>query len=276
MAVENYYYNEQIKKWLIQFGNIFHGIVVKTGKRSDNITEFTVPIKYATTDRVVAAISSRNTQNMLIQLPMNCFYMTNIQYAPDREHGKSVVNRHQYLEYGKTFPDELQTAYRQMPIPYNLELELSVFASNSEQMFQIIEQILLIFDPSIQIQKNDDYLDWTKITTCTLESISNLENVPLGVDRRVLQMKLNFILPIYLSFPAEIRQNYIAKIIQRVGTGDLDELNPEEPFSPPTPNPDYPCPNGNCNDSITSQGCMQNGSLTTVIEKINKFPPNDN
>lgn len=267
MSVQTYYYNSQIKKWLIQFGNIFHGIVVKTGKRTDNISEFIVPIKYATTDRVVAAISARNTQNILTQLPMNCFYLTNISYAAEREHGKSVVHRHTQLPYGETFPDGLQTVYKQIPTPYNLEIELTTFASNSEQMFQIVEQILLLFDPSLQLQKNDSYNDWTKVSTCTLTTISNLENIPLGIDKRALSMKFNFDLPIYISYPMNIKQDYINKIIQRVGVGELDELNPEEPFIPD------PCASEDC---LNSQGCMSDGSATTIIEKIPRYPKNDN
>ena len=255
--ITEFYYNEQIKKWLVQFGNVFTDMKIKTGKRSDNITEFDVPIKYASTDRVVSAISNRNTQNMLLQLPMMSFYLVSINYAPDREHGKGMVDRKTILEYGDVFPNDLKVAEKQMPIPYNIEVELTIYTSNTEQMFQIMEQILLVFDPDLQLQKTDAFHAWDKITKLTLLNTSNIENVPIGSDKRVIQWKLNFELPIWLSAPMNYKNNVIKTIIARVGTGELDELNPEEPFTPPI------CEEPACNNT---EGCMPNGYGLTIIK----------
>jgi hypothetical protein len=38
MAVKQFYYNEQLKKWIVQFANIFAGLQIKTGKQSDRTT----------------------------------------------------------------------------------------------------------------------------------------------------------------------------------------------------------------------------------------------
>lgn len=75
--IDNYYYDRQIKQWILQFSNIFAGMKVQTGKGADGNREFIdIPVHYASQDRVVSWINSRQTQNHSFSLPMMTTYMS--------------------------------------------------------------------------------------------------------------------------------------------------------------------------------------------------------
>jgi hypothetical protein len=97
--------------------------------------------------------------------------MTNITMAPDRRHGVGMQENKPILPFGGVFPDDVKVMKRIMPVPYNLEMEVNIFTTNSDQTFQILEQLLVLFDPMLQIQKNDAPYDWTKLTTVELMRI---------------------------------------------------------------------------------------------------------
>ena len=117
-------------------------------------------------------------------------------------------------------------------------MELTIYASNTDQLHQILEQILLIFDPVVQIQKNDAAWDWTKISQVELVGINNEENYPISTDRRIINWSLNFMMPIYLSAPLDLKNNVVDSIIMQIGNLDkmtfmeFDDEGNVQPFEP--------------------------------------------
>lgn len=233
-----YYYQGQLRKYLLQFCNVFVGLQVQTGKGECDVPEFlTVPIRIGSRDRVAAAIEAGNTQNKPLSLPMLSVSMSQLSLAPTRK-GVGVVDRRVYLPQGGVYPADLRTVVRVMPIPYIMTVELAMFASNTQQLHQILEQVLVLFDPSLQIQTTDAAFDWTKITEITLTNVSNEENYPAGLDRRSLVWNLTFEMPIYISAPLDLRDEVVRKIFIRLGDMDgfvvneFDENGELVPFRP--------------------------------------------
>jgi len=224
--IKNYYYNGQLKKSIIAFANIFTGLTVQTGDSTCGVSSVDVPIRYGSTDRVVAAISGDNTQNKPHSLPIMACYMSGLELAPDRQHGTNQVDRRTYMDQGGIFPDDVKAIRRVMPIPYNMSMELSLYTSNTDQLYQVLEQILILFDYDMQIQFNDAVFDWTKISKVTLASINNEENYPSAAERRVIVWSLNFEVAIWLSPPYEVRQDIIKSIKLRMG--DMDQMTLDE------------------------------------------------
>ena len=211
--LNSYYYNQQLKKATIVFANIFANMRVRTGQNAcGEVDELVVPIRYGSSDRVAAAIAARNTQNALHTLPIMSCYLTGIEVAPERKHGHGTYDRKSYLEQGGVFPQDVKFIKRTMPTPYNLTYELSIYASNTDQAYQIIEQILIIFDYEMQVQFNDSPFDWAKITRVILDSIGNEENYPAGTDRRIIVWNLSFTFETWISPPAEVKQGLINTI----------------------------------------------------------------
>jgi len=222
-VLDNYYYDEQFRSYIIQFAAIFAGMKVMVGWNEDNAPELIkVPIKCASMDRVVGHIIGENTQNKLIRLPLMSFQLTGIDQAPERRKGIGQQKRNTYMPTGGVFPDDLKVVYQRQPVPYMAQFELAIWASNQEQHHQIVEQILTLFDPLVQIQTSDEVFDTTRLTTVELVDVRLEENVPQGADRRLIQTRMGFLVPIYLSTAVDVRENYIKDILVRLGAIGTD------------------------------------------------------
>lgn len=221
MAISQFYYDEQIRSYLKQFCAIFAGLTVQTGIGEDGTAEqISVPTVVGSRDRVVAAIATGNTTNRVFPLPSMAAWVSGLELAPERRKGVGQEKTKVFMPTGGVYPDDLRTVTRVMPIPYNMSIELSVYASNTQQMHQILEQVLMLFDPILQIQTNDKPFDWTRLTYVELQGINNEENYPASQDRRTLVWSFNFIMPIWISPPMAIRDELVRKI--RITLGDLD------------------------------------------------------
>jgi hypothetical protein len=225
--IQHFYYDSQLRQYLLSFVAIFHGLTVKTGIGECDVPEFiSVPIVIGSKDRVVAAIMAGNTQNRLFSLPTMAAYLTGIAPADERRRAIGHVDQRVTMRTGGVFPEDLTVVKRVMPVPYNITLELSIYASNTEQMHQILEQILVLFNPDLQLQKSDGPFDWTRITNVTLNDINNEENYPAGTERRMIVWTLNFTMPIWLSIPIGVKDDLVRKII--IQLGDLSAMNINE------------------------------------------------
>lgn len=214
----DYYFAAQLKRYITQFSAIFAGMSVRVGVSADQESRLIrVPVVYGSMDRVVAWIKSEQTQNKPLRLPTFSTYLRSIEQAPDLRKGVGATRRSTVARNdGKPFPENVGVVHQLMPIPYRAAFELNVFASNTLQHQQIMEQLLILFDPQLQIQTSDDPYDWTQITTVTMTSIQWEVNFPAGADRRIMQSTLLFEVPLYLSGPAVFKQNYIRDILLRL------------------------------------------------------------
>lgn len=239
-----YYYDHQLRSYILQFMAIFSGLQVSVGKRDTGqtvdvetcdgpvpepvITEsrlISVPIHYGQVDRVVAAILGDNTQNKPLRLPTMSAYLRSLDFAPNYNAGIGTERRNTYLPTGGLIPDDIRVVYQRRAFPFMVEMELAIYASNTDQHFQIMEQILMLFDPSLQIQTSDALFDMGKITQVELTNMSLDTNYPIGTDRRIIQSTLNFKMPIYLQTPADVRKDFVEKIYARIGAVSLSSTN---------------------------------------------------
>lgn len=239
--IKHYFFNQQIRKYLLQFAAIFDGLQVMTGKGGSCNEEETlpVPILVASKDRVVAAIMTGGTNNKTLSLPTMSLNLQSIQPAPDRRKVQNYIDQRVALPAGGIYPTDLTVVKRVMPVPYDITIELSFYVSNNLQRDQLLEQILVLFNPDLQIQKSDGPFDWTKITRVELTDISNEENVPTGTDRRVIVWTLTFMMPIFLSLPMGVKDDLVRKIMIQIGDlasiniGEVDENGEIVPYSDP-------------------------------------------
>lgn len=230
--LDTYYYDEQLRKYIVQFAAIFAGMEVMVGWNEDHEPEIIhVPIKNASMDRVVGSIVGENTQNKPVRIPIMSFHLTGIDMAPDRRKGIGQTKRNTYMPTGGVFPDDLKVVYQRQPVPYVAQFELGIWTSNQYQHHQIIEQILTLFDPLVQLQTTDELFDTTRLTTVELVDVRFDENVPQATDRRLIQTRMGFLVPIYLSTSVDVRANYVKDILLRIGAIGSDVSNSYEIIS---------------------------------------------
>ena len=234
--IDHFYYNKQIRRYLLQFGAVFQGLQVQFGKDANGEAKHAdVPIHYGSMDKIVAALYNGDTNNKMLQLPMMSFYMTGLELAPERRKGVGLTHRRTFMKEGGVFPDDVEVAHRYMPIPYNMNVDLHLFTSNTEQLYQILETVLMLFDPVLSIQTNDHEWDWTKLTTVELVGISNEENYPAGTERRMIQWTLSFVVPIWISPPMDVKSEVVRNIKLRIWEGTARTINEFDVNGSPLP-----------------------------------------
>jgi|TARA_R110000823_G_scaffold195439_2_gene326756 hypothetical protein len=241
MANMDYFYDAQLRRYLLQFMRIFSGFTVAEGKR-DGVTNYQkVPVRYADMQRMVAHILTKGSENMVNSTPFISCNISSLLIARDRAQDPMLVSKVQVAErqydsgnatYSSAeFPGNLYTTDRYMPVPYNLTMNIDIWSGNTDQKLQLLEQILILFNPSIQLQQGNNPLDWTSLYEVELTDIQwSNRSVPAGVDETIDVATLTFVLPIWVSPPAKVkRQKIINTIITNIyDTGSVGDLGYDE------------------------------------------------
>lgn len=227
-SLNDYYFQAQIEKYIVQFMAIFSGIQVSTGK-NDNYSSSSklirVPVVHGSKDRVVAHILADNNPNTPVQLPSLAVHITAIEMATDRMKGQGTTHTHVTFPRGGVFPEDLKTVTKLMPIPYRFGVELNILASSIYQKYELLEQIFLLFRPEIQFNTSDDPDDWTALNYVRLNDISLEENYPAGGETRILSTTLSFQFLAWMSAPVLIRENIVQKIKARIQTLERSDIS---------------------------------------------------
>lgn len=215
---DGYFYNQQMKSYALQFMAIFQGMQVQIGRWKDESEQLiSVPIHYGHPDRVVASIIADNTQNAPLRLPCMSAYIRNLRWDAARVHGTGFEHRTAYVPAGGLLPDDMKVVHRRIAQPYTIEMELGVLTSNTEQHFQILEQILPLFEPQLIIQQSDSLFDDTRIASVLMTGVQMDSAFPVGTKARVVQSTLTFEIQGWISIPAEVKRDFVERIYTRIG-----------------------------------------------------------
>ena len=167
--------------------------------------------------------------------PLMTFYITGLDYDRARVQEPNFVNSIQVRQ--RTY-DEATDSYettqgnaftieRLMPVPYKLTIALDIWTSNTNQKMQLWEQIAVLFNPSLEIQSTDNFIDWTSLSICNLESTKWTNRViPIGTDNPIDIATLTFTIPIWLSSPAKVKKlGVVERIIANIFDANGDASN---------------------------------------------------
>jgi len=226
---QQFFYDAQIERFLVQFIRMISGFQIEFG----NNTLQRVPVYYGDGSRQVASIISNNSTNALPTVPAMTVYINGITYDRDRMQdptfvGKMNIRQKYYNEETMEYENRQGNAFsieRLMPVPYTIDLKVDIWTSNTKQKLQLLEQLIVLFNPALEIQSTDNYIDWTSLSVVYLESPSwSSRTVPIGTDNPIDVATLTFKLPVWISPPAKIKKlGVIQKIIASVhdAHGDL-------------------------------------------------------
>jgi hypothetical protein len=234
--MQQFFYDEQIRRFLLQFTRIFSNFQVEYGKDAEGTAALLrVPIRYGDASRQAQTVLQNNSASALPSTPLMTFYITELEYARDRVQepyfvDKQNVRQRYYDQDTETYETTQGNAFtveRLMPVPFNLSIRLDIWTSNTNQKLQILEQILTLFNPALEIQSTDNYLDWTSLSVCELESVTwTSRSIPMGTEDPIDIASLSFTLPIWISPPAKVKKlGVVQKIIASMydAQGDLRE-----------------------------------------------------
>ena len=186
-----------------------------------------VPVRYGDATRNAQTIIQENSANNLPSTPLMTFYITSLTYDRQRLQepyhvNKVSVRQRTYDSATETYETTQGNAFtieRLMPVPYKLTINLDVWTSNTSQKLQLMEQILTLFNPSLEIQSTDNYIDWTSLTVMYLDRVNwSSRTVPQGTENPIDIATLTFSLPIWISSPAKVKK---LGVVERIVAGKI-------------------------------------------------------
>ena len=234
--MQQYFYDEQIRRFLLQFTRIFSNFQIMYGAQgSENETLVRVPVRYGDWSRQAQTVAQQNSSSFMPSTPLMTFYITGMAYQQDRMQdpyfvSKIQVRQRTYDSGTDTYETTQGNAFsieRLMPVPYRMTINLDIWTSNTHQKFQIFEQIATLFNPSLEIQSTDNYIDWTSLSIVELEDVNfTSRTIPIGTADPIDIFTMRFGIPIWISAPAKVRKlGVVEKIIASVfdAQGDANE-----------------------------------------------------
>jgi hypothetical protein len=181
-----HFYDGQIRRYITQTIRVFSNFVVKYGDG----TLHRVPVMYGDADRQVANILRGNSENKTNSVPRISVYVTALEMDKERLSDATYVGKMHIRErevLNGTYTQAQGRNYtieRLMPTPFKLTMKVDIWAANTDQKLQIMEQILVLFNPSLELQTSDNYADWTALSVLNLSNISwSSKTVPVEQTR---------------------------------------------------------------------------------------------
>jgi hypothetical protein len=216
-----YFYHEILRRTVISFGSLFNDITIKHVNNNEQVVSvIKVPLAYGPTQKFLARLNQSPNLNKPIQitLPRMSFEFTGLTYDASR---KSTTTQ---TFTAKSVEDGTETKKAYLPVPYNMQFELSIMSKLNDDALQIVEQILPYFQPAYTM------------TVDLVETINEkrdipviLENITMQDDyegdfttRRVLIYTLRFTAKTYLFGPvSSATRDIIKKATISYIAGDL-------------------------------------------------------
>ena len=205
-----YFYNEILRKTVISFGSLFNGISIKHFDNSNQVIDvIKVPLAYGPTQKFLSRLEQSPDLNKPVQitLPRMSFEFTGLTYDASRKVTTTQTFTSGLADDGKV----IKKTY--MPVPYNMQFELSIMSKLNDDALQIIEQILPYFQPSYNLTVElIDPINEKRDIPVVLENITFQDDYEGNfTTRRVLIYTLRFTAKTYLFGPSQTATKDIVK-----------------------------------------------------------------
>ncbi len=245
---QQYFYDKQIRRYIQQFIRLFSGFTVQMGVNDDKLPTFLeVPVRYGDINRMAAHIQRENSENIINTVPFISCYVTDFSMAPERRVSPEHVDKVQVYEKKQDistgeYLDEVGNTYtieRHMPVPYNITMNCDIWTSNTDQKLQLIEQIMVLFNPTLNVRTSSNPYDWSALAYVEMtNSIWSSRSVGSSVDDIIDVSTLTFQMPAFINPPAKVKQQRIIHTIlnqlYNLDDDDLDAFRNNEPFNTST------------------------------------------
>jgi hypothetical protein len=235
-----FFYDNQIRRFLLQFAKIFSNWSVTKGKDPNgNDIYVRVPIMYGDQSRQAATVIANNTASNLPSAPLITYWITGLEYDQRRMQeptfiDKINVRQRAYNTETQTYEQTQGQAFtveRLMPVPYTLRIQVDFWTTNYNQKLQLIEQLGTLFNPSLEIQSTDNFVDWTSLSVVYQDGLTfSSRSIPQGTGNPIDVLTWKFYMPIWISTSTKLKKmGVINKIIASIYKGSaLQDIQDED------------------------------------------------
>jgi len=236
----DFFYDNQIRRFLIQFAKIFSNWQVTKGKDpAGNEILVRVPVMYGDSSRQAATIIANNSASNLPSAPLITYYISGLEYNQKWTQDPTFVDkinvrqRAYNAETGEyeTTQGQAFTVERLMPVPYTLKITVDFWTTNYNQKLQLIEQLGTLFNPALEIQSTDNFIDWTSLSVVYQEGLTfSSRSIPVGTGNPIDVLSWKFSMPIWISTAAKLKKmGVVEKIIASIFRGSaLTDIQDED------------------------------------------------
>lgn len=227
---EHYFYDNQIRRFLLQFAKIFSSWYVTKGKDPNgNPIYMRVPIMYGDQSRQAATVINNNSASSLPSAPMITYYISGLEYDQKRTQNPTFVEKLNVAQ--RAYDQETQTyeqvqgqaftVERLMPVPFTLRVTVDFWTTNYQQKLELVEQLGTLFNPALEIQSTDNFVDWTSLSAVFQDGINwSSRTIPVGTSNPIDILTWKFYMPIWLSTPAKLKKmGVVEKVIASIFKG---------------------------------------------------------
>jgi len=235
-----FFYDNQVRRFLIQFGKIFSNWYVTKGKDpAGNDILVRVPVMYGDSSRQASTIIANNSASNLPSAPLITYYITGLEYDQKRTQDPTFIDKIQVRQRSynaetqsyETVQGQAFTVERLMPVPYTLRISVDLWTTNYNQKLELIEQLGTLFNPSLEIQSTDNFIDWTSLSVVYQDGLTfSSRTIPQGTGNPIDVLSWKFYMPIWISNAAKLKKmGVIEKIIASIFSGKaLDDIQNDD------------------------------------------------
>lgn len=234
-----YFYDGQIRRYLTQIVRAFSNFSYQDADGDLRA----VPVMYGDITRQVASIIRDNSENKLPSAPRMGVYITGIEMDRTRLSDSSFVSKINVKERAfdtttNQYTTQQASGYtieRLHPTPYTLSVNIDIWSTSTDQKLQILEQIFMLFNPDLEFQTTDNYIDWTSLSVLQIENITfSSRTIPAGAESEIDVATIGLTAPIYISPPVKVKKlGIITDIITSIFNQEQGSISLEG-FNPPT------------------------------------------
>ena len=201
-----------MRKVVVAFGTMFNDInLVRTNNAGEVIQTMKVPLAYGPKQKWLARLQEdpNITKKVAVTLPRLGFEIQTISYDSTRK-----LNSIQKLKKVNSSAQGKTMSQQFMPVPYNMDFQMSVMAKNSDDALQIVEQILPFFQPDYTVTLNDNTaMGTTRDVPIVLTNVGYEDNYESDmITRRPIIYTLDFTAKFYLYGP--VTDQKVIKTVQ--------------------------------------------------------------
>jgi hypothetical protein len=194
---------------------------------------------YGDSSRQASTIIAKNSASNLPSAPLISYYITGLEYDQRRTQDPTFVDRINVRQ--RAYNSETQsyeqiqgqafTIERLMPVPWTLRITVDFWTTNYNQKLELIEQLGTLFNPSLEIQSTDNFIDWTSLSVVYQDGLTFSSRViPQGTTNPIDVMTWKFYMPIWITTASKLKKmGVIEKIIASIFQGTaLQDIQDED------------------------------------------------
>jgi hypothetical protein len=194
---------------------------------------------YGDSSRQAATIIANNSASNLPSAPLITYYISGLEYEQNRTQNPTFVDKMQIRQRAvnqetgeyEQVQGQAFTLERLMPVPYRLRITVDFWTTNYQQKLEIIEQLGTLFNPALELQSTDNFVDWTSLTAVFQDGLTfTSRSIPQGTGNPIDVLTWKFYMPIWLTTASKLKKmGVIHKVIASIFKGKaLEDIQDED------------------------------------------------